>query len=277
MGCLNSNQGFRHWFGNIHLSGPCNRECYFCIGQHMMALDALNTLDTWPLPGLDNFVTECRRHGVTEVNLTGTNTDPLLFKHHAKLTAYIRKTIPGVSLGIRTNGALITSKPDIWRLYDKASITLPSFDQAVYLKQMGKGTVPDIKTILGMGGPIPKVNIVLGPENRCDITDTLSHLAKLGIRKVNLREPYGQPHVGNPLEKLVARAGTVFGMPMYNWCGVNVVYWDVHYVHVESINLYAQGRVSVTYPITKGHDESGTVFGQDHWKERGRHREQWVL
>lgn len=60
MGCLNSDGSFSHWFGNIHLSGPCNRKCYFCIGQHMMALDGENNLDTWPLKNIDGFVvTRC--------------------------------------------------------------------------------------------------------------------------------------------------------------------------------------------------------------------------
>ena len=60
MGCLNADSGFSHWFGNIHLSGPCNRACYFCIGQHMMALDPFNNLDEWPLVGLDDFVRKCQ-------------------------------------------------------------------------------------------------------------------------------------------------------------------------------------------------------------------------
>lgn len=64
MGCLNYNKGFEHWFGNIHLSGPCNRACYFCIGQHMMAVDAENNLNTWPLLGIEEFVVLCQQAGI---------------------------------------------------------------------------------------------------------------------------------------------------------------------------------------------------------------------
>jgi hypothetical protein len=68
----------------------------------MMALDALNTLDKWPLPGLDKFIEECKEKDVKEVYLTGTNTDPLLYKHHNHLIKVLRNN--GFSPGIRTNG-----------------------------------------------------------------------------------------------------------------------------------------------------------------------------
>jgi hypothetical protein len=66
-------------------------------------------------------------------------------------------------------------------------------------------------------------------------------------------------------------------MPTYRWKDMLVTYWDVHYCEVESVNLYANGRVSLTYPITKGHDYRGKVIPQEQWgAEHGRHVEQWV-
>ncbi len=75
MGCLNDEGQFPHWFGNIHLSGPCNRSCYFCIGQHMMALDKENNLNKTP-ENLGRFIGECTERKVKEVCITGTNTEP---------------------------------------------------------------------------------------------------------------------------------------------------------------------------------------------------------
>lgn len=243
----------------------------------MMALDAFNNLDTWPMLGIEGFVQECQQRNITEINLTGTNTEPLLFKHHDKFVTFLRESIPDVKLGIRTNGALILKSPETWKLYDKASITFPSFDNDIYQKQMGRGVPPNLEAILELDGPSPiKINIVLGDENRQDVFDTLDRLARLGFKKVNLREPYGQPHVGNPLANY-RQLGEVLGMPQYDWLGMSVVYWDVHYVHVESVNLYAQGRVSIEYPITRGHDKDGEVREQSNWDKRGRHNEQWVL
>lgn len=286
MGCLNANQGFEHWFGNIHLSGPCNRSCYFCIGQHMMALDHLNNLDTWPLKSLGEFIETCGERGVTEVNLTGTNTDPLLCKHLPELRCALEDSIPGLTLGIRSNGVLLPQKATEWQLFDKGSITLCSLDPKIYKAMMGQGSPPDIDAIMKISDHMHdlKVNIVLGPENtsllgynhRIDIWRTLHKLREAGFKKVNLREPYGQPHVGDVLAlHNHPLAGERLGMPFYDWRGMDVMYWDVHYVEVESVNLYASGRVSETYPITQGHDEEGYVLDQSHYKG-GRVQDQWL-
>jgi hypothetical protein len=283
MGCLNADQGFSHWFGNIHLSGPCNRSCYFCIGQHMMALDALNNLDRWPLDGIGAFIEHCERRGVTEINLTGTNTDPLLYHHIPELVAYLRERIPGVALGLRTNGALALNRPAAFGAFDKASISMHSFDPLIYSKMMGSGHPPDVVQIFEEWGERIefKVNIVLGPENvaKEDFLRTIAKLEGGGLDKVNLREPYGQPHVGD----VMARCGfkpvrEIYGMPVYRPFDIcEVVYWDVHFVEVESVNLYANGHVSETYPITKGHDPvTGDVRGQENFVTSGRVHEQWL-
>lgn len=96
------------------------------------------------------------------------------------------------------------------------------------------------------------------------------------IQHVNLREPYGQPHLGNPLE-LLEPEGIRLGMPFYNVFGVDVTYWDIHYVEVESVNLYANGNVSKTYPVSLGHDPAvGKVKDQGHFSVSGRQFDQWT-
>lgn len=281
MGCLNDEGKFAHWFGNIHLSGPCNRACYFCIGQHMMALDKENNLHKLPV-NLDKFLQECKDRNVQEICITGTNTDPLLYTHTFELHNHIRLAMPGTPLAMRTNGVAYDEQK--FGSYDKASVTLCSFDDSIYAKMMGHGKPPDIQKILKNHPTMDiKVNIVLGPENttkpegqEADIFRTLEMCSALGIRRVNLREPYGQPHIGDPLEeKNLSVVRRTLGMPTYHWGFSEVTYWDVHYVEVESVNLYANGRVSITYPITKGHDPSGTVFPQIVFPG-GRIQEQWL-
>ncbi len=277
MGCLNSEGQFEHWFGNIHFSGPCNRSCYFCIGQHMMALDSYNNLNEWPLRGFDQFKDACYEKDIWEINLTGTNTDPMLYRH----ADLIKNKFIDCTLGIRTNGVSILALPDRWRLFDKASISYPSKDPAIYEKIMG-GPIINLDKILKVDpDKLTKINIVLTPYTCGDnrgiaggIFDTLAYLESLGIERVNLREPYGQPHIGNPLG-VYASNKSVFGMPCYNWLGMEITYWDVHYCEVESVNLYADGTVSIDYPITRGHSPTGTVKDQSNFKG-GRIQEQWI-
>ncbi len=289
MGCLNSGQGFRFTNANIHLSGPCNRSCYFCIGQHMMDLDSENNLSEWPLKGIDRFVEKCLEHNVRDIFLTGTNTDPLLYRHTYSLKEFLRKAIAGSRLGIRTNAAKFGSQISDFHMFDMGSITICSFDPFIYRKMMGSGFPPDIENIVylcresyGWTEP-PKVNVVLGPENTGltlrasgDILNTIFRCKFAGVKRINLREPYGQPHVGNPLESFSDyRIDDVYGQPTYDICGVHVTYWDVHYCEIETVNLYANGRVSVDYPITRGYSDSGDVKDQSNFTH-GRHREQWV-
>jgi len=279
MGCLNDdpNHPFPHFFGNIHLSGPCNRSCYFCIGQHMMALDKENNLNQIP-KNIGKFLRECMDRNVREICMTGTNTDPLLYKKTFELLDYIRYIMNNkVPLAIRTNAVLYDR--NTFGSYDKASITICSFDPEIYVKMMGSGKPPDLATILSNHPNMDiKINVVMGPENvgGGDIFKTLETLQGMNGRRGNLREPYGQPHIGDPLAKSPATyVKQVLGMPSYDWGGLSVTYWDVHYVEVESVNLYANGKVSITYPITKGHDPSGTVLPQVFFPG-GRIHEQWL-
>lgn len=278
MGCLNSEGKFEHWFGNIHLSGKCNRSCYFCIGQHMMGLDKYNVLDKFPLDGLDEFIKQCKEKKITEVNMTGSNTDPMLYKHTEKLKAYLLERIPKLFFKIRTNA--VNSNYELLKLYDGGSVTICSFDKEIYKKMMGQGVPPDIEKLLQATKHWSdfKINIVLGDENvnNGDIHKTLEILERYGVPKVNLREPYGQPHIGNPL-KNKSVDGNIFGNPCYHYRnGMIVTYWDVHFTEVESVNLYANAIVSNTYPITKGHDPiNGKVIEQEKWT-KGRHFEQWL-
>jgi len=248
----------------------------------MMALDPLNNLDQYPLKGMNEFLSECLEKRIGEINFTGSNTDPLLCKHLPKLIDFFRENIPGVTLGIRSNGVLCKNRPDLWRLFDKGSISVTTFDKELYVKTMGTGLPPDMKMILGLKDMPVKANVVLCPEtvaggSKSDIWSTLHHLSCMGIKKVNLREPYGQPKIWDPVHGYIPIMKYIFGMPTYMIFGMEVTYWDVHYVEVESVNLYANGNVSVTYPITKGHcKETGDVKGQEHFNESGRVREQWV-
>lgn len=272
MGCLNSGQGFSHWFGNIHLSGPCNRRCYFCVGQHMMALDSENNLSEWPLRGIDLFVSACLSLGVKEINLTGTNTDPSLYQRTGELAAHLRERIPGLTLGIRTNGVTLGTIQH----FDKGSFSITSTDADTYAETMG-GKMPDIHRLASVVENKPwKINIVLTPRGLATLAQTIRDLTEAGFRSFNLREPYGQSHIGDPLAQTYTPTRFVHGMPIYRIGPARVCYWDVHYCHVESINLYASGRVSVDYPITRGHSETGVVIGQEHFDGHKRRTAQWV-
>lgn len=278
MGCLNSDASFDHWFGNIHLSGPCNRSCYFCIGQYMPGQDMNNNL-TGELEGLDSFIVACQAKGVTEVNITGTNTDPLMREGLIGLALSL-KMAGFETVGVRTNGVRIAVLEDVMPYIDKVSISVTSFDPALYKKTMGSGIAPDLARIVkcaDLHNVDVKLNVVLCPETleNEDIVDTISLASSLGIKRINFREPYGQTHIGDPFKEILQPIKMVYGNPCYEIARVECTYWDVHYTEVESVNLYADGKLSLDYPVTRGHsDEHGEVRDQSFF-EQGRQRSQW--
>jgi organic radical activating enzyme len=283
MGCLNDYLMFYHWFGNIHLSGRCNRNCYFCIGQHMPGQDMNNNLGTYPLINIDKFMKNCQEYNVKEINITGTNTDPLLYKHITKLNDYLRENISGLIFGIRTNGILAKARENELKLFDKMSLSITSLDPIIYKKTMGIGFPPNVLFIMKMKDPqYIKINTVLCPEttenSSKDLITTIDKLNKYGAKIINLREPYGQPHIGDPLSKIGWKShNNLFGMPVYDYNGTKVTYWDVHYVEVKSVNLYADGHISKDYAVTKGHSPThGKVQDQSFFKHSGRQQAQWI-
>lgn len=274
MGCLNSDGKFEHVFGNIHLSGPCNRSCYFCIGQHMMDLDKYNNLNKFPLEGLSEFTRQCKDRKIEEVYLTGSNTDPSLYQFSRELRWDLYGNIPTLRrFGLRTNGVAIDLLRKVIPYFDKLSVSIGSLDPEVNCEIMG-GPPPDLAQIRQIAGKRDmKVNVLLTslPQKLGDI---VSLCGDLGITRVNVREIYGQPNIGDPFASHLKSHRSIYGMPCYMLHGVEVTYWDVHYVEVESINLFASGRVSSTYPISKGHSDNGIVLPQSSF-EFGRHTKQW--
>lgn len=277
MGCLNAGSGFTHWFANIHFSGQCNRSCFFCIGQWMPGQDMNNNLNDYPLKGYDQFMNHVIKNNVKEIYFTGTNTDPMLYKHIPNLIKDIRCRVPDALIGIRTNGATILSNLDQWNMFDEACLSITSFNKDIYKKTMGSGEPPKLKDIVDKTKfKQLKINIVLTHENtEDDILLSVREVKKAGIFKINLREPYGQSRIGNPLKNRKS-SGSIHGMPIYIIEGVAVVYWDVHFVEVESINLYADGHISFDYSVTKGHSiKYGDVQPQENFGY-GRQRKQWI-
>lgn len=273
MGCQNSIGQKQHKFGNIHFSGACNRSCYFCIGQWMMNLDQLNNLSEWPLKGIEGFVSSCNIKSITEVNLTGTNTDPCLYNFIPELKTYLKQNMDLKIFGIRTNGSVELD----WKLFDQISLSIHGVSPFVYKKMMGKGELPNIKKIVLNSSCPVRVNFLLSPFNLCDLTNSLKHFKESGVESVNLREPYGMPFVGNPFANLYPD-GFLYDMPYYNIDGLKVVYWDVNFCGVDSINLYADGHISESYPITKGcvPNDKGFVLPPEFSGDHLRKNQQWI-
>ena len=282
MGCLNSTKTFTHWFANIHFSGKCNRNCYFCIGQFMQALEPFNNLRTEDLDGFEEFISKCQERKITEVALTGSNTDPLLYKFIPQLKEKLINRLQLDMFRVTTNGVKVLNNLEAWNLFDFASITFCSFNREINHKMMG-GEPVDIKNIIANTSFDFRINILLSTLNICsnDLMSTIDKLIDCGTKRINLREPYGQPNMRLLLCSFLKQNNLEFtykilGNDALRYRDCEICYWDVHFTEVESVNLYANGRVSDDYPITRGHDSAGIVLDQTNWSVEGRKYKQWL-
>jgi molybdenum cofactor biosynthesis enzyme MoaA len=93
-------------FANILFAGPCNLRCPYCIGRQIDPGLNRDNLNDFPLRNLDRFVHLLQSNYVTDIILTGTTTDPQLYRHQTRLLAWLRAQIPGAHVALHTNGQL---------------------------------------------------------------------------------------------------------------------------------------------------------------------------
>ena len=99
-------------FANINLLGPCNVDCYFCLGKDIDEVWKYQnqTKVHWSeWENFTEFLQLCKDAGIKNLYVTGQNTDALIYKHLDELIDFLQN-IKGFDVGIRTNGYLAHRK-----------------------------------------------------------------------------------------------------------------------------------------------------------------------
>ena len=93
---------------------------------------------------------------MVQVSVTGTNTEPLLYRHTAALVDHLRREVPGVQLSLHTNGIVALERSEDFHRYDRATVSVPSLDPDTCLAMTGRAApvelaelVPECKGYLG--------------------------------------------------------------------------------------------------------------------------------
>jgi pyruvate-formate lyase-activating enzyme len=237
-------------FANILLSGPCNLRCPYCIGGCLP--DRGNNLGEFPLRGLDAFTRALAREGIREVSLTGTNTEPLLYRHPRALTRALRRAVPGVRLSLHTNGVLAEEKLDVVHLFDRVCVSFPSFRPDTFRKMTGGGAAFDLAALVARLSIPVKVSTTVNEDNADEVHEIIEGCARAGVRRLSLRRVFG-PTAGAALPLLadhepVARFG---GNPVYRLHDVEVTVWDFGSSELRCLNLFADGTVSDDYLLSR--------------------------
>ena len=100
-------------YGELYFIGPCNFNCYFCLGREMYMLqkDTTNMLRThfseWD--GFYEWIDELKQDGITKIYLSSTNTEPTLYKYLDELVDLLQET-HGFKVGIRSNASTLAPR-----------------------------------------------------------------------------------------------------------------------------------------------------------------------
>lgn len=241
-------------FANILFGGPCNLRCPYCIGQQLDPALNQNNLNLFPLRNLDRFVDLLRDHHITEITLTGTTTDPQLYRHEAELLAWLRQRLPPETrYALHTNGQLALRKLATFNLYDRVCISFPSFVPDTYQKMMGSPRVPNLAEIMRQATVPIKVSCIVNEDNVTEIDDFLAHCHSIGIKRLVLRQLYGETRRWDILNK-VPQVRVYRRNPVYDYQGMEVTYWSFEATSSTSLNLFSNGLISPHYLLLKAID-----------------------
>jgi pyruvate-formate lyase-activating enzyme len=237
-------------FANILFAGPCNQRCPYCIGQQVNPVLNQNNLDEFPLRNLDAFVALLCRHSVRQIVLTGATTDPQLYRHEARLLHWLRKKVPGVQISLHTNGQLALEKMGVFNLYDRATVSFPSFDPDTFEKMTGTRRMPDLAAIVRAARIPVKVSCLIDEHNAVQVDEFLTNCRAIGVRRLVFRQLYGDTRQWDVLSHLTPVA-FYRNNPIYDYYGMEVTCWNFERTTSASLNLFSDGSISTEYLLTR--------------------------
>jgi len=237
-------------FANILLAGPCNLRCPYCIGRQLDPSLNQNVLDRFPLPNLERFAGLLRAYQVHQVVLSGTNTDPQLYRHETSLIEWLRERLPAVQISLHTNGQLALEKMATFNRYDRVTVSFPSFDADTYEKMTGSRRVPDLAAIARSARVPLKVSCVMNEHNVRELASFMERCRQIGIRRLVLRRLYGDTRRWD-LPAQLRPAGQYRGNPVYDYHGLEVTCWNFCQSRSTSLNLFSDGSISEEYLLVR--------------------------
>ncbi|MFH1399898.1 MAG: radical SAM protein [Nanoarchaeota archaeon] len=237
-----------HDYANILFTGPCNLRCYECIGEHPALRGLPSNHDSFPPKNIDALIERVNAERIPDLAFTGTDMDPQLYRHEERLIHYVRERITGqTKLSLHTNGQLALRRIDVFNQYDKASISLHSYDPATYHAITQGRHPPDIEAILSRATIPIKLSLLITPHNIHEIEDYLARSARIGITRVVVRKLKGREDEF-PIERKTPFAEKqpikrVFGWPVYAIHGMEVTICGFDQSTARGLYLFSDGRM----------------------------------
>jgi molybdenum cofactor biosynthesis enzyme MoaA len=235
-------------YANILFTGKCNLRCYECIGKNQSLEGLPRNTDLFPLKNIDELINKVNQYNIKDLAFTGSNVDPQLYLYEEKLINYIRERLRVKSnLSLHTNGLLALQKIKIFNQYDKASISLPSFNIETYEKVTLSKRMPDIKGILRESNIPIKLSMLITPFNVNEIEEYISKAREVDVKRIVIRKLKGRDKEF-PIEKMhpftgKEKRGEIFGWPIYDFGGIEVTICGFDNSNAKGLFLFSDGRL----------------------------------
>ncbi len=256
-------------FANINLLGNCNADCYFCLGKDILDdLKGKNQLNVWFYDWLnfEYFLSQCAKHNVSKLYLTGQTADGLQYKYLSQIIDYLQSY--SFSVGVRTNGYLAEQKMDcIKKLCDEVGYSIHSLIPEHNKIIMGKDYLPDWDKIIPASGNNVRISIVLNRYNIDEFDSIVKYAASFSnvkyiqVRRISTdtRVVLLQPDI-NLFEKFYAefsaknkQEGDIYLAPRYYLYSKEVIFWRTVETSCNSLNYFTDGTCSDEYFVVEGY------------------------
>lgn len=260
-------------FANINFQGPCNYQCYFCLGKDIEKGYCHNFLNIhfhlWK--NFDHYLNLCKEAGIKKIYLTGQNTDPLLYKYLQELIDYLKQQ--DFLVGIRTNGILALEKlTELNSLNDEVGLSIHS------MNPMTNKNITKVKTIPNWDIIIPKIKvplriaIVVTRHNKDEILSlikffsTYKNINYIQLRCIATDERYQElkeditcyTEIVEKIETTFPYVRDFFTASIYNIYGKEVSLWKTVETSINSYNYFTDGIISDNYFIVEGYQKEIT-------------------
>ena len=255
-------------FANINLQGPCNYQCYFCLGRDISLGSCHNYLNKhfskWK--NFHKYLEKCKRDGIKKIYLTGQNTDPLLYKYLQELIEYLKDE--GFHVGIRTNGVLALEKMDIINsLNDEVGLSIHSLTSDINKKITNHSIIPDWDMIIKKIKVPLRIAIVVTRYNKNEILSLIQFFSKyknisyIQLRCIATDERYEElkedidcyKEVTSEIMEKFSYLRDYYTASIYDVYGIEVCLWKTVATTINSYNYFTDGIISTDYFVVEGY------------------------
>lgn len=266
-------------FANINLLGPCNVDCYFCLGKDINEIWSQQNqtrvhFSEWNK--LTEYLSLCRKAGIQNVYITGQNTDALLYKYLGELINYLQNKWK-FDVGIRTNGYLAHKNMDTLNLCRRnVGLSIHTMKPSANWHIMRRLDIPEWDSIIPQIKNV-RVSIVLNRHNHEELQDliryiaTFDNVAYIQVRKIctDTRDNWLNEdaelyeRVYSEVRAAYEPTRQFYTADCFDIFGKEVVFWRTVKTSIGSFNYYTDGSYTDDYFVIEGYMRNGIHYPRE--------------